>query len=489
MLVESGRFEELSDEDIMQLYYTLSSSTDQSAMLALVAFNKKPISQNLSGISLNLHNLIEANCYAVRDIEKSFNLFAMDAAGQPQSKEILSIFNFFSRVEVENKPGTEPVKAENLFSQAAEIARTSALKELYLDKNFAKRKPEEQKKAYIDAIVMAMEENAFVLLSNQIVENVAGKKRTTLSLQEKNQIKSEVEKRFAACIDINSQARFKLSNNNIIGTFVAEVNRSDNNARFLAEMADSKRLSKDVKVLDEKLVPHYKEAFRLLRPLAKVPNMGIIAGHVGKSSFAASNIAESVRNNNPAKKQKNLSLFAFLREQPRQLKAFSENIVGSIKKVYNGLVLSLSYDVISSKVAAGWNKMVRHFSSRRGKDSKASAYHGVTKDTVVADLKNLNSKLGKALNSEPSLAEKVYAWKEFGAAFRNSKLGKALNPERTVLVSERPQDYTKVVKIQLGKPQVAAVPKRTPLGVKKGEGIPRILGTQIRRMTQAAKTK
>lgn len=486
MLIESGRYEELSDEDIMHLYYTLSSSAEQAAVSALITFRQSRIGNNLPQISMNLHNLIESNYRAVHKVENEVSLFALDNAGRPQSKEILSIFNFFSRVEVENKAGAENVKAENLFSQAAEIARTSALKDLYLDKNFAKRKQEEQKKAYIDAVVMAMEETAFVLLSNQVLENVADRKRTTLTAQEKNQIKSEVERRFAACIDVNSKARFKLSNNNIIGTFVAEVNRNDNNARFLEEAAKNKRFAKDVQALDEKLAPHYQNTFLLLRPLAPVPNMGIIAGHVGKSSFAASNIAEAVRTNNPAKKNSKLSLFAFLREQPRQLKAFSENIVGSLKRIYNGLMISAGYDIISSKIATGWNKLVRRFSSHaEEEEGKTSA--SLSKDVVMQDLKDLNGKLSKALNSEPSPADKVYAWKEFGAAFRNSQLGRVLNPERTVLVSERPQDYTKVVKIPLGKSQAAMRSKTAP--VKRGEGIPRIVGAQIRRLVSGNKAK
>lgn len=484
-LIESGRFFEIDIEDLWELESILSSSTDPQAVAALISFQNSPLGHNLPQASLQLKALIDANSRAVQNIESGFNLFALDSQGRPQSKEVLSIFNFFRRVNVDNKPGAEIVKAENLFAEAAEIGRAAALKDLYLSKSFAQMKPEEQKKTYINTVLMAMEENAFVLVSNQTLEKVAGQKRGMLSLQEKNQIKSEVERRFADIIDAKSQTPIKLSNNNIIGTFVSAVNRTGNIATRLVEKSQSPQLAKEVLALDKKLAPRYPDSFMMLRPLAKVPNMGIIAGHVGKSSFAAANIAEAVRSNNPAKKQKNLSLFAFLREQPRYLKSFSDNIVGSIKKVYNGLVISMSYDIVSSKVAAGWNKMIRHFSGNNGDGS--SEYKGLSKTTMMGDLKNLNAKLGKALNVEPSPEAKVYAWKEFGAAFRNSKLGRALNPERTVLISERPQDYTKVVKIELGKPQVALVPKRTPLPVKGGEGIPRIAAAQIRRITGAGK--
>lgn len=244
-LIKSGRISDLSGYDLLALEYSLSHSTDPEDIELLSILRGSSVNQK-TDLVVGLQNQIEANYRAIRNIEKDFNLFALDAQGSPLSKEVFSIFNFFNRVEIDNKPGAEPVKSENLFAQAASVARVSALEELYRDETFAQKRPDEQKKIYINNVIMAMEEKAFVLLSNQIVENVAGRKNTHLSPQEKAKIKSEVSNRFAACIDANSQARFKLSNNNIIGTLVTEVNRAANAAEFQAKALGNYRLSKDV---------------------------------------------------------------------------------------------------------------------------------------------------------------------------------------------------------------------------------------------------
>lgn len=468
-LIESDRLNELDIEVLWQIKDVLSSSNDPRALQYLVIFQNTAAGLGLSQKSLEMQTAINNNMAAVKAVEQSiglvvgknkepdFSLFNFDTLDRSLQKSLLPVFNFYKRVEVENKPSAEPVKTENLFAQNAEIARVSALKEICLNKNFARLKPEEQKDAYAKAFVMAMEENVFVMVSNQIVENVSHTKHSQLSIQEKARIANEVEKRFEAIINPNNKAKFKLSNVNIIGTQLAEVNRLDNAASQMREHTASKALTDKVLLLDKKISKTYPDAFMVLRPLAKAPNMGIIAGNVGVSSYAASNIAQAVHNNNPAAKVKAPSLFRFLKEQPKALKTFKENLLGSLKKVYRSVVTFIDLGYLNSKISLSWKKLARHFAKPvdNAKLPENSPYKNLTQKLVNSNLSVMSAQVSQALN-EPDDAKRLYVWKDFHKKFIASPVGQVLNAERCLLVPEDPKDYTKEVKIVLPKNEKAA---------------------------------
>lgn len=453
-LIESGRYSEIDLEDIWEIIQVLSSSSDSRAVQALMILQNSPVGHNLPQASLEMRRIMENNAQLIGQMEKLFNLFEMDKNGQPVHAEVLPIFNFFSRVQVENKPDAEPIKAEKIFSQAVEIAKNTAKKDLYLDKNFAKLKPEEQKKSYINTVLMAMEENAFVLVSNQILENVSVKKIETLTAAEKSKIASVAEKHFAAIINPQSQARFTLSNTNIIGTAFAEINRAASSAALIQENTGSKKLVENLYRLNKQLSPVYPKSFRILRPLAKAPNLSFMVGKVGENAFLANPIAAAVHNNNPAKAQKDVSMFAFLKQQPRKLKNFSKNIVTSIKRAYDNLHEVMNVGLINEKISSGFKKMFSHFANR-----PHEKYNGIGRKTMEGNLKIMSARVSQIMN-QPAADKRVVAWKDFRNTLYSSQVGRAMalnpelsgraiNPERTTLVSERQEDYTKVTTIVL----------------------------------------
>ena len=453
-LVLSGRYKDLSPEDLMLIKDALAASSDPRAVQALVTLQSSPIGQNMTQAALNMYNVIENNAAIVSNLENNFNLFELNEKGQPVHAEILPIFNFFSRVQVENKPSSEYVKAEDLFAHAVEIAKNTAYKELFVDANFGKHKPEEQKKNYINAVLMAMEENAFVLVSNQIVENVTSQKQGSLTKNEKDKIANVAEKRFSAIINPESKIRFKLTNTNIIGTSIAEINRNNNFAEVIQKNTGSKQLIRRLEKLDEKLVVAYPKSYEFLRPLAKAPNLGFLVGHVGKTSFTANTIAEAVHSNNPAKKQNEISLFTFFKQQPSKIKKFSRSIISSMKRICNILseITHIS-ELVSEKINIGFRKMFSQLAiSSNGK------YKGVGLKTIEGNMKIMSANVSQILN-QPSTDKRIIAWKDFGNTLRNSQLGRAIslnpelnsriNPERTTLVPDNQADYTKVTPIVL----------------------------------------
>ena len=447
-LIESGRFEELDIDDVWELINVLSASADPQAFQALVKLQNSRLGQSLPQMNMQMQYIMEQNIQAVEKIEKNFNLFELDKKGQPVHAEVLPIFNFFSHVEVNNKADAEQVKPEKLFEQAVLVAKLTAKKDILLDKNFSKQKPEEQQKTYANSVIMAMEETAFVLVSNQILEDTLAQKHTPLSKVDREEIGAKAEKSFAEVIRPKNKTRFELTNTNIISTIAAEVNRAGNKAVLVEKNTTSKELSNEVAKVDKKLQKEYPETMQLLRPLTQYQNIAFLAGKKGRNMFGADYIAKTVHENNPAKGQKEVSLFAFLKEQPAKLKSFSQNIVRSIKKAYTFMAEAVSLKLSSEKIASGFKNMFSFLS--RNKEDKNAKYNGVGTKTIDGNLRIISAKASQVLLNRTSANKKVIAWKDFRNTFHNSQLGRAiLNPERTELMPENVEDYTKVTPIIL----------------------------------------
>lgn len=450
-LVESGRFEELDIDDIWELINVLSASSEPQAFQALVKIQNSKVGASLPQMNMQMQYIIEQNSQAIGKIEKGFDLFELDKKGQPKNPAVFPIFNFFSHVEVENKEGAEKVEPEKLFEQAVSIAKLTAKKDILLDKNFSRQNPEEQEKTYTNTVLMAMEESAFVLVSNQILEDTLTKKHTPLSKVDREEITVKAEKSFREVIRPKTKTKFPLTNTNIISTFAAEINRAGNKAEQIEKNTTSKELNKEVEKVDKKLQKEYPETMQLLRPLAQYQHVAFIVGKRGRNVFGADVIAKTVHENNPAKGQKDVSLFAFLKKQPAKIKSFSQSVVRSIKKAYTKMAEAVSLNLSTEKIAAGFKNMFLFFSHK--KEDKNAKYNGIGAKTVDGNLRIISAKASQALMTQDMVDKRVIAWKDFRNTLYNSQIGRAmaLDPERTELVSEQVEDYTKVTPIILNK--------------------------------------
>lgn len=447
-LIESGRFEELDIDDIWELINVLSSSSEPQAFQALVKLQNSKLGQSLPQMNMQMQYIMEQNINALNKLEEKFNLFELDREGKPVNSDVLPIFNFFSHVKVENKDGAEKVQPENLFSQAVDIAKLTAKKDILLDKNFSRQKAEEQQKTYANTVLMAMEETAFVLVSNQILENTLAKKHIPLSKVDRQEIALKAEKSFSEVIQPNSKSSFQLSNSNIISTFAAEINRAGNKAMLIEQNTGFKNLNNEVIKVDARIQKEYPETMQLLRPLAQYKNLGFLAGKKGRNMFGADYIAKAVHENNPAKGQKEISLFAFLEEQPAKIKSFSHNIVRSIKKAYTIMAEAISLNFSSEKWAESFKNIFLFFSHH--KEDKNAKYNGVGIKTLDGNLRIFSAQTSQIL-AQTTADKRVIAWKDFHKSILKSQIGRVLNPERTQLTSEKAEDYVKVTPIVLKK--------------------------------------
>ncbi len=474
-LIESGRFEEIDIDDLWELIDILSASSDPRAFQALTMLQNSKIGHSLPQINRQMQYHIEQNMLQIEKLEKKFNLFETNAQGMPIQQDLLPIFNFFSRVEVDNKETAEKVDGKKLFAQAAEIAKITAKKDLCTNKNFSKLKPEEQQKSYINSVVMAMEETAFVLVSNQLIEDnlqkrqensvnapkEASKNIIRLSKEEEKQITQLAEIRFAEMINPKSVAKFKLSNDNILSTLTAELNRAAQKEVQIEKHTQAKALTAPIKEADKNLSKEYPKTFEMLRAFAAYPDLSFVAGNSGRHLFSANKIAETVHKYNPAKGQQEKTLFVFLKEQPQKLKSFSRHIVSSIKKTYQHIKEAISLNFSSEKIANSFKKM---FSSVKEKGE----YKEIGTKTIEGNLRIMSATASRLLQAqeEADPNKKVIAWKNFRSSFYNSQLGRAmaLDPEKTQLVTEDVKEYITVTPIVINKKTSAGKNNPAPKG-------------------------
>ncbi len=446
-LIESGRYAEIDIEDLWEIIEILSASTEPAAIQALLKLQNSRIGQSLPQLNLQMQYIIEKNSLALEKMEQSLNLFTLDKHGKPQHKSLWPIFNFYANIEVENKTENETVKKECLFEQAVEIAKLNIKKDMLLNKNFAKQSEEEQKKNYTSDLLMSMEEMAFVLVSNQIVENAVEKKQAPLSKKDKLNIEKEAETLFHKIITGKAKGNVKLSNSNIIATFAATINNASNKADLVEKNCGSKELIKLVSETDGLFAGEYPQTFSLLRPLSPYQSMAFVAGKSGRHLYAAKTLAENIHQNNPAKAQKELSLFEFLQHQPEKLKIFSQNIVQSIKKIYQFLTDVLSYSLSSEKIAKNLKLMFSFFRSR-GKNINKKI------DNKMRIMSADASRLVKLTDNE-----RVIAWKNFRDTYGRSLENGMLDPQKTELTTDDAESYVTVTNIKIKKKKVSPLKK------------------------------
>ena len=488
-LIESGRFEEIDIDDIWEIIDILSASSDSRAFQALTTLQNSKIGMALPQINRQMQYHIEQNLLQIENLEAKTDIFAKNKQGMPKIEAFLPIFSFFSRVEVENKETSEKVDENKLFEQAVEIAKVTAKKDLCTNKNFNKLKPEEQLNSYINSVVMAMEETAFVLVSNQMIEDNLHKKQENsantskkandfiqdskkimqLSKEEEKQISQLAEIRFSEMINPKSVAKFKLSNDNILSTFTAELNRAAQKDVLIEKHAQTNMLGKSIKQVDKSLEKQYPQTFEMLRAFASYPDLSFVAGKSGRHLFSANKIAEVVHQHNPAKGQQEKTLFVFLKEQPQKLKSFSRHIVSSIKKTYQHLKEAIVFNFSSEKIASAFKKMFSHVKEK-------GEYKETGAKTIEGNLRIMSATASRLLQAqeEADPNKKVYAWKNFRSSLYNSQLGRlmVLNPEKTQLVSEDVKEYITVTPIVIN--NKTSVGKTKP--AQKGKILSSLLG-------------
>ena len=150
--------------------------------------------------------------------------------------------------------------------------------------------------------------------------------------------------------------------------------------------------------------------------------------------------------------------------------------MASVKKAYNHVYEAMAAGLDNHKITAGFKKMFAYFAASKGNNAK---YNGVGRKTIDSNLKIMSANASRILN-QPEADKRIIAWKDFRNTFHNSQLGRAmalnpLNPERTTLVSERQEDYTKVTTIVLPS-------KQQP---KTGSLIKKMIKAPVKAVTQS----
>ena len=352
-LLEAGRLEDL-DLDVLweieealatglgsQGYYIQFKNIVSGQNPKFPAFVQAPLAER----SLAFKQVAEANVKALKGIEKEVNLFATDDKGNIKNPEAEAVFNFYRQVQIENKSHADKVTSEDFFRNLNAMAVLDAHEKIYLTPRFAELSKEEQIKAYENALLMSLQETAFILASNQEIED-----REVGTAKE---IKPRaIEDKLSQIMSGEEGSKLKISNRNLIGTLSAGMNRLRNSARRLSVMTDENHLTNEIKAVDIQFIRSYPDNYPAMKPLSRGMGVSFIAGPVGRSSYGAWKISSALHKETGIIQKDNL--FSYIRKQPSFLKILGHKLAKSISQVITTILCAKEAGMINDTVARNW---------------------------------------------------------------------------------------------------------------------------------------
>ena len=362
-LIESGLFTELDIDLLWELedsLETYAGANVVAAFRALKTFRENAVGQNLAQRSLQMQGVIRNNVGIIERLQRSINIFSMDKNGEFIYPEVTPLANFFRRIVAVNYNHASPVKEEDILSNAFRLGNLGAYEKISLNEKFSKLTPETQQHKYIEAVVESMEAYAFNLVASQLNEDLNSKteKKPELNEQDHKNIKAEAEKRFYSMVDNQSTEEFKITNTNVICTTGVEVARLERFAEQIENKTLVKEIAKKVEFADVTLKKSYPETYPVVKSFAKTMDISFIGD---KNIYGAAKINEVIRTTVRGKDEAQPSLFTFLKEQPKQLSALSENIVNTIKQAYKTVKTAMSLGMAGEKIAQKWRAITQKF--------------------------------------------------------------------------------------------------------------------------------
>lgn len=474
-LIESGLFTELDIDLLWELedsIETYAGANVVAAFRALKAFRGHAVGQNLAQRSLQMQGLIRDNIRIIEQLQRNINIFSMDAKGEFIYSEVTPLANFFRRIVAVNYNHASPVKEEDVLSNAFRLGNLGAYEKISLNEKFSQLSPETQKHKYIEAVVESMEAYAFNLVASQLNEDLNSKteKKTELNEQDHKNIKVEAEKRFYAMVDNQSTEEFKITNTNVICTTGVEVARLEKFAAQIETKTKVNDFAKKIEFADVMFKKSYPETYPVVKSFSKTMDISFIGD---KNIYGAAKINEAIRTTVRSKDKNQPSLFTFLKEQPKQLSALSENIVKTIKQAYKTVKTAMSLGMASEKIAQKWRALTQKFFVSKPKAYAApvqpktlagkplSVQHQVNNilkaqaqpqtanpeqakhlNSLTKNMQDLNIKARMAIEETATLPVKEslvsVQWNNFNQAFQNGPIG-------ALLLTPQPQGKTAAI--------------------------------------------
>lgn len=448
-LVLSGRFNELTLDDLWMLKDVLQNSSSPQAKEAFAVLESSPVYQNLMQNTQQAVAAINENFAAIEKVEARFDLFAVSKDGKYEDRDIFGIFKIYDHmdlsadtvteertsgvnvpaekkvaflppetVEKEISPeinhetaAKETVQAESApvvipaavkepdfekitpieaFDAAKELARQEVRSEFAVSK-FAKLPEKEQEAEYKRTVLMSLEENAFVMVSKQLEDNMAARKGYAEELrpQEKAKVQSDAVQRISAMVAEDEQKTpLKVTPKTVFATINEGLTRVAKKAEVLKENTGIKTWSKDVAVSNRfmrqkfpKLYDWFKSADGNGRPNLLNPVTGL--------TYGVTNLRKAVRNISRFAKNEEMGFFAFLRKHPKQIAVLGTSVAVSVAATYSAIASQAA--LLGAGMAAA---TIAGYSAAKAKDDRKTG----TKEAIMAKKEVLTDRNGKVRN-------------------------------------------------------------------------------------------
>lgn len=440
-LVLSGRFNELTLDDLWMLKDVLQNSVNPQAKQAFAVLESSPVYQSLVQNTQQAIPSINENFAAIEKVESRFDLFAVTKNGELADRDIFSIFKIYNRMDIKEsaaddahavkagpveklpEAGMQPEKAEKTvvrevrseetvkdmpksetvpvvaavkepefekitsveaFEAAKVLARQEVRDEFAVSK-FAKLPEKEQEAEYKRVVLMSLEENAFVMVSKQLEDNLAAKKgyKEELLPQEKAKVQSDAVQRISVMVSEEEQKTpLKVTSKTVFATINEGLTRIAKKAEVLKENTGIKTWSKDVAVSNRfmrqkfpKLYDWFKSADDNGRPNLLNP--------VNSLTYGVTNLRKAVRNISRFAKSEEMGFFAFLRKHPKQIAVLGTSVAVSVAATYSAIASQAA--LLGAGMAAA---TIAGYSAAKAKIENKTE----SKDKVVAGREALTGK-------------------------------------------------------------------------------------------------
>lgn len=453
-LVLSGRFSELTLDDLWMLKNTLQNSAAPQARQALVILESSPVYQNIALKTQQAIPQINENFAAIEKVESRFDLFSLTKEGEYRDKDILSVFKVYQRfdmcdvlpevkepvvtekrsVEV-SVPAKEPEKAvetqptvkkiekapvrqqpviekitpQEAFDAVRVLARQEVRDEFAVSK-FAKLPEKEQEAEYKRVVLMSLEENAFVMVTKQLEDNLLNKKplKQELLPQEKTKVQSDAAQRISSVIANDEKPQpLPVSSKVVYATVDEGLGKAAKKAEVLKENTGIKSWSKEIAVSNRYMRRKFPKLYNLFR-VSETEKGTNLLNPVVSLTYGVNNLRKAVRNISRFAKNEEMGFFAFLRKHPKQIAVLGTSVAVSVAATYSAVASQTA--LLGAGMAAA---TIAGYSAAKAKIGNRTE----SKDKVVAGREALTGKNKVSLktaapysrNAENSVAQKNVA--------------------------------------------------------------------------------
>lgn len=358
--INAGNITDSNTFELWEIEEALANSKDPKAVEALKVFKATISEKDLVALTKNEAQKIKANQDALNAVKREYN-----PLGDSKDEDVIAINNFFNNVEIENKAGTDNVTKEGFRDDLIRISSIQAAQEISLQNGFSSASREDQKKLYKVALFNCLQENAIIVVENQLLENMSQKQDGKIN---KESVREDAIGQLSGLL--SGEKKFKISNTNVLGLLKSSVDKASSFAKLIAKKTGLAEAANAVKKQDKQLTEKYPNTWPFLKSLGKGIAVSTVAGPTGIAIMGAYYLRKTVLAQKAQAKKEELSYFKYLKKHKAQAIVLGASVAGTLLPCYSivtsGMDAGLISRAVEGKLGATLSNMTPTFGGEIG---------------------------------------------------------------------------------------------------------------------------